>query len=337
MRSLWSTTLLLLPLVGCGAPAAAPTGAAQAAVGGVRLTIRDTILAASFMAAGTAEPAERAILSTRLMGTVTEVLAHEGDMVRRGALLARIDARDLAARRSQVESGIGIARTTAADARVQAERFRSLYADSAATRYQLEQAELGLARAEAALQSAEAAEHELAASSSYAEVRAPFAGRVTSRLVDPGSFATPGAPLLEVQDGSSLRIRVTAAPQVAAALRRGDSLDIRIDGVPVRGSVEGVVPTPGGALFTINVLVANPAGRWLPGSAADVALPQGRRPAIVIPTRVITPDGDLMGVRVVTPQGAELRWIKTAPTADPALTEVLAGLVPGDVIVDRGT
>lgn len=335
MRTLWSATLTVLPLLACGGPAAEPDGPDQRPVAGRTVTIRDTTITASFMAAGIAEPVERAILSTRLMGTVTQVLVQEGDAVPRGAVLARIDARELNARRAQVDAGIGVARMTTSDARVQAERFRSLYADSAATRYQLEQAELGLARAEAGLRTAEASAEELAATTTYSEIRAPFAGRVTSRMVDPGAFAAPGAPLLEIQDGTRLRIRVTAAPQTANALRRGDSLDVRIDGMPARGIVEGVVPAAGGALSTINAIVANPAGRFLTGSAAELAVPQGRRPAIVIPTRAIILDGELTGVRVVTPRGGELRWIRTATTMDPALTEVLSGLSSGDVILDQ--
>ena len=80
-----------------------------------------------------------------------------------------------------------------ADAEVQAGRIRALYADSAATRAQLDQAETGLARADGrAWPAARGMAAELAATASYAEVRAPFAGVVTRRFVDPGSFAAPG-------------------------------------------------------------------------------------------------------------------------------------------------
>jgi multidrug efflux pump subunit AcrA (membrane-fusion protein) len=69
-----------------------------------------------------AEPVARATLSTRLMGSVTEVLVREGDRVRNGQLLARIDARDLEARRGQVDAGIAGAEALYQDARTQAER-----------------------------------------------------------------------------------------------------------------------------------------------------------------------------------------------------------------------
>ncbi len=175
-------------------------------------TVRDTTIPAMFDAAGIAEPIARATLSTRLMGSVTEVLVREGDRVRSGEPLARIDARDVEARRAQVDAGIAAAEALYQDARTQADRFRALYADSAATRYQLEQVETGLARAEAGLQTARASRAELDAVGAYAEIRAPFSGIVTRRFVDPGAFAAPGAPIVEVQDASRLRVSVTLPP-----------------------------------------------------------------------------------------------------------------------------
>jgi RND family efflux transporter MFP subunit len=291
------------------------------------------VIAAYFTAAGTAEPVERAVLSTRLMGTVTGVLVQEGDRVQRGQVLARIDARDLEARRAQLEASILAAQSTAADARIQAARFRALYADSAATRYQLEQAELGLARAEAALEAAQGAGVELTATASYARIEAPFTGIVTRRLADPGSFAAPGSPILEIQDGSRLRVSVTAPVSVAARLRRGDTLAARIDGIPMAATVEGVTPATGGALARVNALVANPQGNLLPGSAADLDLPQATRRGLLIPTGAIVEDGDLTGVRVATAAGSELRWIKLLATSRPDWMEVSSGLSAGDVIL----
>ena len=79
-----------------------------------------------------------------------------------------------------------------AEAKAQAGRIRALYADSAATKAQLDQAETGLARADAAVANARAMAAELAATASYAEVRAPFAGIVTRRFVDPGVLRGAG-------------------------------------------------------------------------------------------------------------------------------------------------
>jgi RND family efflux transporter MFP subunit len=307
------------------APAAAPTPGAE-------YTVTDTSLAASIEAAGVAEPFARATLSTKLMGTVTEVLVREGDAVRAGQPLVRIDARDLAAKEAQVGASVAEAEAVHRDARVQAGRIRALHADSAATRAQLDAAETGLARAEAGVRAARAAAAELGAVRDYAVVRAPFAGTVTERFVDPGAFAAPGAPLVAVQDGSRLRISVSVAPEAVRGLRRGQPVDAVVEGTSARATVEGVVPAAGGSLYTVNAIVDNRAGRLLAGGAAWLALPQGVRPAVVVPAAAVRREGDLTGVLVRGPRGDALRWVRLGASAG-GMIEVLAGLRAGERVV----
>ncbi|MGH7615623.1 MAG: efflux RND transporter periplasmic adaptor subunit, partial [Gemmatimonadaceae bacterium] len=130
-------------------------------VAGETYVVHDTVISTTFDAAGVAEPLRQASLSTKLMGTVTEVLVAEGDGVSAGQPLVRIDARDLAAKEMQLAASIAEAEAVHRDAETQATRMRALYADSAATRAQLDAAETGLARAEAGVRSARAAADEL--------------------------------------------------------------------------------------------------------------------------------------------------------------------------------
>lgn len=167
---------------------------------------------------------------------------------------------------------------------------------------------------------------------SYSVVRAPFGGIVTKRFVDPGAFATPGAPLLTVQDGHELRISASTTPDVARMLGRGRSIDATIEGRSVAAVVEGVVPAAAGNLYTINALVANPGGAILPGSTATLLLPLGMRKTIVVPSGAIVRQGDLTGVTLRTASGDETRWVRLGATAGD-LVEVSAGLKVGDQIV----
>jgi RND family efflux transporter MFP subunit len=310
--------------------------------------VAETTLTATFDGAGLAEPVQRAILSTKLMGNVTAVLVQEGQRVERGALLARIDARDVEAKRQQVDASLAAADAMYQDAVTQAGRFRALYADSAATRAQLDQVETGLARAEAGLKGAQGARDELVAMGEYTALRAPFPGIITARHVDPGAFVAPGTPILEIQDASRLRISTAVPPRVAAGLRRGDGVAATIEGHPVHARVEGIVPAPAGAVYLVNAMVDNAKGRFLPGSAATLRIPDGTRQALVIPASAIIREGDLTGVRVRTTQGSELRWVRLGSEipVEPAATgresptlvagdlvEVLSGLRRGDVVV----
>ena len=334
-----SASLLLLALLGaCGgqspeserSPGALAANSQQAP--GRVIEVRDTSIPAILEVAGTAEPVLRATLSTRLTGTVTAVLVQEGARVTKGQLLARMDARDLAARRLQVEAGMAEAEAVHRDAVTQAMRFRSLYADSAATRAQLDAAETGLARAEASVRSAQAAARELDATAAYAGIRAPFAGVVTQRFVDPGAFVAPGSPLATVQDVSRLRIVASVAPDLAATLARGSRLDATIERVPVTAVVEGVVPAPSGALYTINAIVNNPHGEHPAGGAATLRLPRGDRTALLVPVEGLVREGDLTGVRIRTSSGTSLRWVRSG-TVSGNQVEILSGLRSGDHVV----
>lgn len=315
---------------GTGEETAAATPAPRSA--GTAYVVIDTALDATLEASGVAEPLMQSTLSTKLMGTVVEVLVREGDRVAEGQPLLRLDARELDAKAAQVAASVAEAEAIQRDATTHAARIRALYADSAATKAQLDAVETGLARADAAVRAARAASAELQAVSGYAVVRAPFAGIVTQRLVDAGAFAAPGAPLLVVQNASSLRITAAAPPNALGSLRRGARIAARIEGTPVSATVEGVVPSPAGSVYTVNAIVENGAGRWLAGSAATLLIPQGTRRALVVPTRALRREGDLVGVTIRDASGDVLRWIRVGE-ASGDLTEVLGGLRAGDTVL----
>jgi len=299
---------------------------------GATYIVHDTTIDAAFDAAGVAAPIQQATLSTKLMGTVTDVLVSEGDRVTAGQVLVRIDARDLSAKSAQVAASVTEAEAIRLDATAQANRIRALYADSAATRAQLDAAETGLARAESGLKAAQAAASELGAVSSYSIVRAPFAGIVTKRFADPGAFAVPGAPLVTMQDVSTLRISASTTPDIARGVHRGQTLTALVERTPVRVTIEGVVPATAGSLYTINALVPNPNAALLAGSRANLTLPTGQRRVLVVPAVGLVREGDLTGVTLRTAQGDDRRWVRLGAALGDVV-EVTAGLQTGDRVV----
>lgn len=299
---------------------------------GTTVTLADTTIQTTFDASGVAEPMQQAMVSTKLMGTVTAVRVHEGDVVAAGQVLAEIDARDLTAKAVQASASIADAEAMHTEASAHAARFTALYRDSAATRAQYDAAMTGLARAEAGLRAAKAGAGELDAVRSYATVRAPFSGIVTVRHADPGTFAAPGMPLVTVQDASSLRLSVTAPSEAVRGLTRGAKLSATIDGQPVTAAVEGVVPANAGNLFTVNAVVANRDGALRAGSAATLALPLGTTSGLVVPVAALVRDGDLVGVIVRANGVDERRWVRVGSTTA-THAEITSGLKAGETIV----
>ncbi|AMW05570.1 efflux RND transporter periplasmic adaptor subunit [Gemmatimonas phototrophica] len=327
-----ATSSLVLGACGSSTPDHEKTAAKPALVSGTTLTLADTTIATTYEASGVAEPLQQAMVSTKLMGTVTAVTVQEGDAVRTGQVLVQIDARDLTAKANQVAASIADAEAMQREATAHAARFAALYNDSAATKAQYDAAQTGLARANAGLQAARAGASELDAVRSYASVRAPFAGIVTMRHADPGTFAAPGAPLVTVQDVSSLRLTVTAPANVIRALTRGQQIAATVDGRSVQAKVEGIVPAGAGNLYTVNAIIANRDGAMRAGSAVTLSMPQGTTTGIVVPLAALVRDGDLVGVIVRANGADDRRWIRLG-TMTATHAEVTAGLTTGEVIV----
>ena len=298
---------------------------------GYALTIEAKLFRGTFDANGTAGPISEATLSTKLMGSVEAVYVKEGDRVTAGQALVRIDARDLTAKAAQARAGIAQAEAMEREATAHATRIRGLYAQDAAPKAQLEAADEGLARARAGVESAHAAARELAAVTEYSMLRAPSDGVVTRRLVDPGAFAAPGSPMLTIQNVRALRIRVSATPEIARTVRAGMQVQVLIENVAALATVEGVVPAAGN-LYTVNAIIDNRAGRFLPGSAATVKLPLQDKTAITVPIAAVVREGDLTGVYVKSGTGFDLRWIRIGAEAHGEY-EVLSGLKAGDQIL----
>ena len=329
--------LAALTVAACGAPPSERrpvAGSDQSQF--VTVVVRDSVIAATQDADGVAAPFQQAVISTKLMGSVTEVLVREGDHVSVGQALLRIDARDMDAKGAQVAASVAAAEATQASAQLQLKRMRALFTDSAATRAMVDAAETGDAQANAGVRAARAAAAEVAAVKDYAIVRAPFAGIVTKKFADAGSFAAPGVPLIQVQDVLRLRLTVTAPPDAARAVHRGTTLNAEVDGHPVVVVVEGVVPSPAGGVYVINAIVANPSGVLPAGAAALVRLPAGTRHALLIPENALVHNGDLTGVRVRVGANTDVRWVKVGVRVG-TFIEILSGLRDGEpVLAVRG-
>ncbi len=324
--------LAIASVLACGEAPATESPATIAIDPGQVLVLRDTVIPDAVDAPATAEPFITATISTKLMGRVLEVRAREGDAVAAGALLVRLDDRDLAAKREQADAAVRSAGAAHNEATLQAGRLRALFADSAAPRAHLDAAEAGLVRAEQAVRAARAGASEVEALADYAEVRAPFSGVVVQRFLDPGAFAAPGMPLVRLEDPSRLRIVAPVPPSAAVGVRRGSAIGVTIEGVPATGTVEGVVPLAGASLVNIQVVVDNAAGRFSSGSAATVSVPGTPRTVLLVPAGAVVRNGDLAGVRVRTGAGPVTRWVRLGRERG-GMVEVLSGVAAGDSII----
>ncbi|OGG44046.1 MAG: hypothetical protein A3F84_27960 [Candidatus Handelsmanbacteria bacterium RIFCSPLOWO2_12_FULL_64_10] len=327
---------LAVVFVGCGG------GERQEAASGTPIpvqtvTVAEQAVPALVTAVGTTAAFQTASVGSRLMSRVTEARVREGDRVRKGDVLVRLDSQDLSARRGQAEAGLAEARSALENAALMLRRLQALYDQKATPKKNLDDARTGHARAQAAAQAAEAGLREIDATLAYSAVRAPFDGVVVKKRVDVGDVVAPGAPLLVVEDPSRMKVVARVSEGEMEALRVGGTASVEIDAAGQRRLpcvLERVVPSadPASRTFDVEVVLDNADGRLRSGQFARLLIESGSRRAVLIPKAGLVRQGQLEGVYVADGGVARLRWVRVGRDyGDRA--EVLSGLSGGERIV----
>lgn len=318
-----------------------------------------------YRATGSVRGRTTAVITSKISGYVRSVPVRAGDSVTAGQTLAVLDSDALEANVRRARAGLrqstegrdeaqnavtgAIAEARLAD--VNFARARNLFSERAMTRQEydetatrqqraassraaavarLHRAQAGIDQAQAELSAAEA---ELA----DARIVAPFAGRVIERRVDPGSMATPGQPLLIVDQRGALRVEASVEESQAAHVHVGDAAEVTLEDVPrpVAGRVSEVVPAidPASRAFVVKVdLPANADGELRPGMFARVDFRTGTTRALRIPATAVLPAGALDRVFVIDAGRARLRLVTVGERSGDGV-DVLSGLDEGDVVI----
>ncbi|WP_045221876.1 efflux RND transporter periplasmic adaptor subunit [Desulfonatronum thioautotrophicum] len=338
--------LILSGLIGCSEPeqSAPSTQAAPIMVDVVEVQPWSATI--SRRLPGVLRPKKRAVLSTRMTGTLETVQVEAGDQVSQGAILVTVESRD-------VRAAIAAARETHAAAQAGHEqalrtvdRLARLYAEGLIPRQQLEEAQVRkrelAANTRRALSELEAQQVNL----DYARLTAPFSGTISDVLVDQGTFVGPGTPVLVLEDRSSLRIDVPISATAGDHLTSQHTYvllsPVGDDTYPLR--FVAVVPAMEGHGVgqRLRLVLERPVAQLRPGQAVTVLArhdgpPKGVRAAL--PREALIHQGQLSGVMLVRADTnthfAILRWIQTSEldNGEEGLVPVIKGLEPGDLVV----
>jgi RND family efflux transporter MFP subunit len=301
---------------------------------------------------GTLHARESAIVSAQVVGRIEQVLVREGDNVRAGQTLAVLDDATLRAAAHQAEAGLMAAQSQQAAAQTDAdlasstlERYKQLQAQKSVSPQELDEvgrrAEASAERVEALRAQSEAAKAQdsgARAMLGYTRLRAPFAGVVTARLADPGTLASPGVPLLQVDSSGPLQLQVTVDESAIGTVRKGMKVSVSIDGAPtanVTGTVADIVPAadPASHSFTVKVDLTSSA-KLHAGMYGTAAFATGTRQAILIPRSAVVLRGSLACAYVLDSTGiAQLRYL-TLGAAQENKVEVLSGISAGERLVN---
>jgi RND family efflux transporter MFP subunit len=356
---------LALALAGCGGTHE-PRKADAADLPPVPVSIietRSTEWPAWTEVAGTVRATTSTTLASRVMGYIREMKVNPGDRVSTGQLLVTIDARDLEAGLlharaveqealsgvAEAENGIAAAKAQLSLAQVTFKRMDDLFNQKSISNQEFDEAQARFRTAEANYQMALSkrsqtdakiaqARQAVASASvarSYSEIRAPFAGIVTEKRAEAGQMATPGAPLLTIEQNKGFRVEAPVEESALGDVRLGQSVPVLLGSAsePVPAKITEIVPAidPGSRSFLIKATLPHtPTLRT--GSFARVRIPKGTRSSILIPADAISQRGDLQSVYVLDGNIARLRMVTSGQRLD-SRVEILSGLREAEKVV----
>lgn len=277
-------------------------------------------------------------VAPKLSGRLLDITVRAGDTVKRGQILARIDASAAQARLGQTRAALAGAEAEAHRARADARRYEHLHEREAATRQDLEAARAAAGVAEARVAEARAAIREAESALQDTVLPAPFDSVVVQRLQEPGDMALPGVPVLALQQSQYLRVEAAIPAACANKIAIGSPLTARLagPGEELRAVVEEIQPAADPQTHTVLVKARLPAGATAqPGAFAWLRQACGHASVLLAPAAAVARIGQLESVRLVIDGATKLRHVRTGKRYGDAV-EILSGLNEGDTVLIPG-
>jgi len=275
-------------------------------------------------------------LASEVEGRVAWV-AEVGTAVKKGDVVARIDS-DVAG--LQLASDRANASRLAAQLnfdRAQAERMQKLYAVNAIAKSTRDQAASTRDMDAAALAQAQAALKTSQYKFDHSQIRAPFDGRVVSRLINIGEYATAGKDIVRLVETDAIEVSTQIPIDSSHYLHEGQQTAVVIENHSVTATVRAVVPVGDIASRTLEIRLTLPSGSAYVGDAAKVLIPSAApHTVLAVPRDALVLREDNTYVFKVDGKGIANRVAVETGTEDGALVEVHGSLTAGDRVIVRG-
>ena len=310
--------LLALAVAGCGKKHDSARGSTPAVDVSVQ-TIEAKPHVASEEVVATVNSKLRSVIESKVSGRIDKMLVTPGQKVKEGDLLAALDVREIRAKLDQ-----------ATPVREQAEkdlkRFTDLLAKRVITQQEFEAAESKARVARAAVTEAETM-------LGYAKVTAPFEGVISRKLADVGDLATPGKPLVEMEDPAALRLEAAVPESIIDRIALGSKLGVRIGANELEGVVREISPTADPNSRTLLVKLDLPATPGLrTGQFGRVAVPVAETSVLRVPASAVIRRGQMELVFIRDGNVARLRIVKTGKPIAGEI-EIVSGVNAGEQII----
>ncbi len=290
----------------------------------------------SVTVSGTVTSQDMARVASRVLGYVTELKVYEGDAVKKGQVLLRIDTKEASERLQQSEANLDSAKAELTRTANDFERYKILYEKESVAKKDYDDAYARYEVAKAAESRAQAAVDEAKTMVSYGAVTAPFDGIVAERSVNVGDLATPGKPLLTIYMPGSLELIAQAGEQYAQYLKIGAPVEVSIPSISYseKTTIREVVPQRDERTRSITIKASLPPKTGLnPGLYGALTFNTRETKTVVIPAKAVITVGQLESVKIWENGRVFNRHVKTGRKLDNDKMEIISGLNTGEDVI----
>ena len=338
-----ATAIALLGVAGCkgGAAAEADSTAAETTTIGVEniAVVVNGVLQSGPTVSGALMPERDAAVRAQVGGSVLQTYVDQGQAVRAGQTLARIEAGGLQDVFLSARAGVTAASNNADIARRELARSEKLLAAGAIAERDIEQARRSTISANAALADARARLATAQKQVGNTVITSPISGVVSDRQVSAGDVVQPGAMLFSVVDPSSMRLEGSVPAEQLSQVRLGAPVTFTVNGYPGRsftGKVTRVNPTADPATRQVRILISipNAEGRLVGGLFANGRLASQSHSGMIVPTTAVDSRSNVPAVFRIKSGKVERVPVQLGLRDDGAeKVEIASGVQVGDTLL----
>ncbi|MBT1450370.1 efflux RND transporter periplasmic adaptor subunit [Glaciecola sp. XM2] len=279
-------------------------------------------------ALGTAVANESVNITAQQAETVIALAFDDGDVVEQNQVLVELNNRAERARLNELNININ-------EARRQLARIKDLANQSAASQQLLDEQE---SRVETLIAQKDVAQADL----EELVIRAPFSGRLGTRMVSVGSLVRPGDVITTLDDLSVVKVDFSISELHLASVANGQTIyatSVAYPGEQFIGEISNIDSRidPITRSIQIRAELPNPDLKMRPGMLLQINIEKRVLNALVIPETALVPEGDSQFVFLINGDNKAKKTLVTVGERKPGLVQILSGLSEGDKVITEGT
>ncbi|HHB74987.1 MAG TPA: efflux RND transporter periplasmic adaptor subunit [Desulfobulbus sp.] len=285
------------------------------------ITVHEEQINSKVEVVGTVQAVDRAVIAAKITGTIVELPVVLGSRVTKGDLLVKIAAEEISARVLQAQAQL-------TQAKRNLNREEKLLKQHASTPETVKSMRDMLAIARAGYK-------EAVSIMDFTTITAPFSGVITKKIAHNGDLATPGVPLLSLENDRQLQVVASIPATIASRIQQHQLLQVHIPTAKttIEGAVAEISPVidPVSRTLPIKINLTSTTGLRT-GMFARIELPGTKAVTLMVPEQAVIPFGQLQKIFVVKKNTARLRLVRTG-IHEKGRIEILSGLAAGEQIV----